>query len=78
MRSNDDIFKEVSEECSKDGCQSWNTICLVAMEKAIKECKEEIIEQLEQISNNYEVIYGSYSIPKTTLDNYIYELEKNK
>lgn len=78
MRSNEDILKEVHEECAKDNCQSWNVICLVAMEKAIKECKEEIIEQLEQMSNNYDVIYGLYVIPKTTLDAYTEELEYNK
>ena len=78
MRSNEEIFEEVSKQCSKDGCQSWNVICKMCMEQAIKECKEEIIEQLEELSNNYEVVGGCYVIQKTTLDNYTYNLEYNK
>ena len=78
MRSNDEIFKEVSEQCSKDGCQSWTVICNMCIEQAIKECKEEIIEQLEEISDNYEVVGGCYVVQKTTLDNYTEKLEINK
>lgn len=77
MRSNEEILKEVREQCGRDNCQSWNVICTMSMEQAIKECKEEIIEQLEELSNNYDVIDGIYSIQKTSLDNYLYNLEYN-
>ena len=75
MRTFEEILKEVHEQASKDNCQSWNVICLLAMEQAAKERKQEIIEQLESISNNYEVISGCYIIQKTTLDNYTEGLE---
>jgi len=80
MRSNKEILKEVREQCAKDNCQSpsLDNITKLAMEQAIKECKEEIIEQLEQMSNNYEVVGGCYVIQKTTLDNYTEELEYKK
>ncbi len=80
MRSNEEILKEVREQCAKDNSQSpsLDNITKLAMEQAIKECKEEIIEQLEQMSNNYEVYDGYYVIQKSKLDNYIYELEYNK
>jgi hypothetical protein len=75
MRSNEEILKEVQEDCIKNNCQSCNTIALVAMDQAIKECKEEIIEQLNQMSNNYDVVDVFYVVYKDTLDNYIFELE---
>jgi hypothetical protein len=70
MRTFEEILKEVLEQAAKDNCQSWNVICLLAMEQAARERKQEIIEQLEELSNNYEVM-DNYVILKTTLDNYI-------
>ena len=71
MRDLKEILEEVHIQATKDNCQSWNVICLLAMEQAVKERKQEIIEQLEGLSNNYEVIDGCYVIQKTVLDNYI-------
>jgi len=75
MRDLKEILEEVHKQATKDNCQSWNVICLLAMEQAVKERKQEIIEQLEGLSNNYEVIDGCYVIQKTVLDNYIEGLE---
>jgi hypothetical protein len=75
MRKLDEILEEVEKQATKDNCQSWNSICLTAMEQAVKERKAEIIEQLEKISDNYEVIDGCYIIQKTILDDYTYNLE---
>ena len=75
MRKLDEILEETNKQLTKDNCQNWNVICLMAMEQAVKERKAEIIEQLERISNKYEIIDGCYVIQKTTLDNYIYNLE---
>ena len=37
MRKAKDIFEDAKEECSKDNCQSINSMSLVAIEKAQKE-----------------------------------------
>ena len=75
MRKLEEILEEISKQAAKDNCQSWNSIALLAMDQAVKERKEEIIEQLQALSNGYEVINGCYIIQKTTLDNYTYNLE---
>lgn len=79
MRNSEKILEEVLEQCLTDNCYSWKIISLLCIEKANKECEKEIIEetieQLRQITNNYEVVGGSYVIQKTTLDNYIQKLE---
>jgi hypothetical protein len=48
MRAIEEILKEVQTECNKDNCQSWNVIAILAMERAIKESKEDIITELEK------------------------------
>ena len=75
MRDFKEILNEVHEQATKDNCQSWNVICQLAMEKTVEEYKSEIIEQLQKISNNYEVVGGCYVIQKTTFNNYIENLE---
>lgn len=75
MRDLKEILNEVHEQLNDDNCQSWNSICLISMEKAMNESKREIIEQLEEISNNYEIISGCYVISKKVIDNYIEKLE---
>lgn len=54
MRTFEEILKEVHEQASKDNCQSWNVICLLAMEQAVKERKQEIIKQLENYTDGLE------------------------
>jgi len=48
MRSLAEIRDEAERECSRDGCQSWPIICLVAMQKALNELRNDIIEELGQ------------------------------
>lgn len=45
------------------------------MEQALKEQKEEIIEQLTRLSNDYHIVNGSNIISKKDLDYYIEKLE---
>lgn len=44
MRNIKLILEEIHTQSNKDNCQSWNSIALNAMEQALKEQKEEIIE----------------------------------
>lgn len=48
MRSLEEIRKEAEKECIDNNCQSWSAICIIAMEKALKEFRDEIVEKLEQ------------------------------
>ena len=47
MKSLEEIRKEAEDECLRDNCQSWPTICIIAMEKALEEYRSEIIDNLE-------------------------------
>jgi len=78
MRAVEEILKEVQTECTKDNCQSWNSIAILAMERAIKESKEDIITELENLSNSYVIINNKYVIHKSDFDNYIQQLEYDK
>jgi len=49
MRSIEEIFNETHKECTEDNCQSWNNICKLSMEKAVRENTEDIVEELENI-----------------------------
>jgi hypothetical protein len=80
MRAIEEILKEVQTECTKDNCQSWNTIAILAMERAIKESKEDIITELEKISNNANILIDDnyntrYAVYKSGLDKYINQLD---
>lgn len=77
MRSYEEILDEVHKEATRDNCQSWNVICQLAMERAVKEKTMDIIEQLEQLSNGYEVVSGYYVIQKHTLDTFTQNIECN-
>lgn len=35
----------------KDNCQSWHVICLVAMQKAIKEFSREAQDKIDDMAN---------------------------
>jgi len=77
MRSLKEIYNEIQVQATKDWCQSTNSITIVAMERAILEYKEEIIEELHNISDAYEVLNGvDYFIRKTDLDMFINKLEQ--
>lgn len=75
MRKLETILKEVHIQAANDNCQSWNSVALIAMEKAIKESREEIIEQLEKLSDEYEYVDHQAVIFKTDLDDYISNLD---
>lgn len=75
MRNIKFILEEIHTQANKDNCQSWNGITLNAMEQALKEQKEEIIEQLTRLSNDYHIVNGSNIISKKDLDYYIEKLE---
>lgn len=75
MRNLKEILDEVHEKASNDNCQSWNVICQLAMEQAIKENTMDIISKLESLSNRYEVIDDCYVIYKHTLDVFTQNLE---
>jgi hypothetical protein len=77
MRSYKEILKQVMDKAVEDNCQSWNVIAEIAMETAVREAKEKIIEELENMSNNYDYIDGICVIRKTDLDTYVYNLEYN-
>ena len=77
MRNIKEILEEVQIQCHKDNCQSVKNIALLAMEKAIEEHKNFIVEKLENLSNNYEVVSGLYLIQKHTLDHFIENLESD-
>ena len=80
MRNLKEILEEVQIQCHKDNCQSVKNIALLAMEKAIEEHKNFIVEKLEKLenlSNNYEVVSGLYLIQKHTLDHFIENLESD-
>lgn len=47
MKSLSEIRGEAENECLQNNCQSWPTIWLIAMEKALKEYRSEIIDNLE-------------------------------
>ena len=49
MRTIEEIFNETHKECAEDNCQSWNNICKLSMEKAVRENTEHIVEKLETI-----------------------------
>jgi hypothetical protein len=51
MRSLEEIRKEAEDECLKNNCQSWPVICLVAMQKAIKEFSREAQDKLDDMAN---------------------------
>jgi len=75
MRDLKEILNEIHEQATKDNCQSWNVICQLAMEKAVKENTEDFIIKLEQLSNGYEVHNGIYVIRKQDLDAFTHNLE---
>lgn len=41
------ILETVHIECTKNNCQSWNTICLISMQNAVDEQKQEFIDRFE-------------------------------
>ena len=47
MRNLKEILEEAQIQCHKDNCQSVKNIALLAMEKAIEEHKNFIVEKLE-------------------------------
>lgn len=81
MRTYKEILKEVIDQAIKDNCQSWNVIAEISMEQAVKEAKEEIIEELHNLSNGYHadnmdiINFFVYNIRKQDLDAYIEKLE---
>lgn len=46
MRKLEEIREEARRECLNDNCQSWAVVCLVAMEKALKEFRDELVDNL--------------------------------
>jgi hypothetical protein len=70
------IYEEVAKQATEDNCQSLHSMAIVAMETAVKEKTEEIIENLEKFRNNYEVIDGAYIIQVAKIDYLIESLEK--
>ena len=82
MRDLEVILNEVHTDCSKYFCQDWNSIALTAMKAALKEYKEDIIEQLETISNEYfvideEIVYGEVVVQRAEIDILIFEISSD-
>ncbi len=75
MRDNKEILKEIKEQAIKDNYCGVDNVCLLAMEQSNKEYKEDIVNALENLSNNYRVIDGCYIIEKSVLDNFIDNLD---
>lgn len=46
------IFDAVHTECTADNCQSWNTICLLSMQKAVEVQRTQIIDRFEGLIND--------------------------
>ena len=40
MRKLEEILNEVKAECARDNCQSWQVICITAMERTLKEASD--------------------------------------
>ena len=53
MRKLKTIYDEVHIQCQKDSCQSWPVITVSSMEQAVKETKEDIIDDLEELLNDF-------------------------
>lgn len=75
MRDNKEILEEIKEQAIKDNYYSVDNICLLAMEQSNKEYKEDIVNALENLFNNYRAIDGCYVIEKSVLDNFIDNLD---
>lgn len=75
MRDNKEILEEIKEQVIKDNYYSVDNICLLAMEQSNKEYKEDIVNALENLFNNYRAIDGCYVIEKSMLDNFIDNLD---
>lgn len=75
MRDNKEILEEIKEQAIKDNCYGVDNVCLLAMEQSNKEYKEDIVNALENLSNDYRVIDGCYVIEKSVLDNFIDNLD---
>ena len=71
MRTNEEILNEVYAECTRDDCAKRNFVPILAMERAIAECKSEIIAKLLVLSNDCKSASGCYVINKKSLDNLI-------
>ena len=52
MRDLQVILNEVKDNATKDNSQSWNSICITAMEQAVKERVNDIINNIENILNS--------------------------
>jgi len=74
-RTIEEILEDVRLKAHNDGCQSWEVICKLAMEEAIKEKMEEVVEQLRYLSDDYKVFYEHKIVLKTDLDDHIDALE---
>jgi len=48
MRDLKEIQREAEQECLDNNCQSWPVICLIAMEKALKEFRDDLVDELER------------------------------
>jgi hypothetical protein len=75
MRNNQEILNEVHKQCTEDNCQSWNSIAILSMAKVLEEQKEKFIDELQRLSDNYDVCGEYYVIYKSTLDDYIEKIE---
>jgi hypothetical protein len=58
MRNLKEILDDVKEQAIKDNCQSWNVVCLLAMEQAINEKVNEIGENKQQQFIDRKVIFN--------------------
>jgi len=68
----------IINECSTDvNCEGFIEIAESAINKALKEHTDDIVETLQNASNLYTVIDGNYVIQKMDLDRIIADLEYN-
>lgn len=75
MRNFKEILNDIHEQAIKDGCQSWNVICLMSMEQAIKEYKMGLIKDFQNLIDNCEETTDNYIIKKSILNEYIEKIE---
>ncbi len=46
------ILDQVHTQCTQDNCQSWNTICLLAMQQSVDEQRVEFIDKFDKLIND--------------------------
>lgn len=55
MRNLKEILEEVKTECHNNNCQSWNSISILGMERAIEEYKMDIVDKLDTFTRELEL-----------------------